>query len=61
VHPLFATSVTYLIPIIAIFWGLMDGEKLIPLQFLFIIAILIGVYLVTWKNNKKQHQTYEKK
>ena len=61
VHPLFATSVTYLIPVIAIFWGVMDGEALVPLQFLFIAAILVGVYLVTWKNNNKKSSTYETK
>ncbi len=61
VHPLFATSVTYLIPIIAIFWGLLDGEKLIPVQLIFITAILLGVWLVTRKNNSKQNIQYEKK
>ena len=26
--PIFASSVTYLIPIVAVFWGILDGEKL---------------------------------
>jgi drug/metabolite transporter (DMT)-like permease len=43
--PVFATSVTYLIPIVAFSWGLVDSEMLSPLQFLGAIIILIGVYL----------------
>jgi drug/metabolite transporter (DMT)-like permease len=43
--PVFATSVTYLIPIIAFFWGLLDHEMLTPLQFFGAFVILIGVYL----------------
>ena len=53
VNPLFATSVTYLIPVIAIFWGVLDGEQILPLQFVFIGGILLGVYLVTRNNNSK--------
>ena len=43
--PVFATSVTYLIPIVAFFWGLLDNEMLTPLQFLGACIILCGVYL----------------
>jgi drug/metabolite transporter (DMT)-like permease len=43
--PVFATSVTYLIPIVAFFWGLLDNEMLSPLQFLGACVILVGVYL----------------
>jgi drug/metabolite transporter (DMT)-like permease len=43
--PVFATSVTYLIPIIAFFWGLLDNEMLTPIQFFGAFIILIGVYL----------------
>ncbi|WP_291097110.1 MULTISPECIES: DMT family transporter [unclassified Flavobacterium] len=43
--PVFATSVTYLIPIVAFFWGLLDNELLTPVQFLGAFIILIGVYL----------------
>lgn len=46
---LFASSVTYVIPIVAIFWGLIDGESIIIPQFFAIGAILIGVYLVNKK------------
>jgi drug/metabolite transporter (DMT)-like permease len=47
--PVFATSVTYLIPIVAFFWGLLDGEMLTPVQFFGAFIILIGVYLSSKK------------
>jgi drug/metabolite transporter (DMT)-like permease len=43
--PVFATSVTYLIPIVAFFWGLLDHEMLTPWQFVGACVILFGVYL----------------
>jgi drug/metabolite transporter (DMT)-like permease len=48
---LFAASVTYIIPIFAIAWGIFDGEKITIIQFLWIGLILAGVYLV---NKRKQ-------
>ncbi len=42
----FATSVTYLIPIIAIFWGILDGESINFIQIISIIIILIGIYFI---------------
>lgn len=50
--PVFATSVTYLIPIVAFFWGLLDNEMLSSIQFLGAIIILIGVYLSAKKTTK---------
>lgn len=47
--PVFATSVTYLIPVVAFFWGLLDGEMLTPVQFMGAFIILIGVYLSSKK------------
>lgn len=47
--PVFATSVTYLIPIVAFFWGLLDHEILTPIQFVGAFIILIGVYLSSKK------------
>ena len=44
---LFAASVTYLIPIVAIAWGLRDGEKLSLMQLGGMALILIGVYFTT--------------
>ncbi|SHG08904.1 EamA domain-containing membrane protein RarD [Flavobacterium segetis] len=43
--PVFATSVTYLIPVVAFSWGLFDNEMLTPIQFFGAFIILIGVYL----------------
>ena len=43
--PVFATSVTYLIPIVAFSWGLLDGEMLTAVQFLGAFIVLVGVYL----------------
>mgnify|MGYP002779998869 CR=1 FL=1 len=43
--PVFASSVTYLIPVVAFFWGSMLGESLTPVQFLGAGIILCGVYL----------------
>ncbi|HEU0135850.1 MAG TPA: EamA family transporter, partial [Flavobacterium sp.] len=47
--PVFATSVTYLIPVVAFFWGLVDNEMLTPVQFLGALIILVGVYLSSRK------------
>lgn len=47
--PVFATSVTYLIPVVAFFWGLLDNEMLTPVQFLGAFIILGGVYLSSKK------------
>lgn len=43
--PIFSSSVTYLIPVVAIFWGVLDGEKIQFGQFLAGTLILLGVYL----------------
>lgn len=50
---LFAASVTYLIPIVAIGWGLFDGESLSVIQLLGVALILIGVYFTTKQNHPK--------
>lgn len=47
---IFASSITYLIPIVAIFWAILDGEIISPYHFLGFIIILSGVYLVNKKN-----------
>lgn len=43
---LFASSVTYLIPLVAVLWGFMDGEKLTILQFGGAGLLLFGVILI---------------
>jgi drug/metabolite transporter (DMT)-like permease len=47
--PVFATSVTYLIPVVAFFWGLLDNEMLTPVQFVGAFVVLVGVYLSSKK------------
>ncbi|MFY7670528.1 DMT family transporter [Tenacibaculum sp. MEBiC06402] len=44
--PIFSSSVTYLIPIVAVIWGILDGEKLSVIQLAAGVIILVGVYLV---------------
>lgn len=43
--PVFASSVTYLIPIVALGWGIYDGESFSVYQGLGALLILFGVYL----------------
>lgn len=47
----FASSVTYIIPVFAILWGVLDGEKVTVLHLACMSFILLGVYLT---NRKKQ-------
>lgn len=49
VPPVFASSVTYIIPIFAIGWGVIDGEQILPLHMMFMALILFGVYLINTK------------
>ena len=49
--PIFASAVTYTMPVVAIFWALIDGETLSIMQFFATAIILIGVSLV---NKRKQ-------
>jgi len=44
-NPIFASSVTYLIPIVALIWGLIDGEKLFIGQIAGMVLILAGVFI----------------
>lgn len=47
--PLFASSVTYLIPIVAVMWGVLDGEHLYLGHYIGMILIIGGVYLANRK------------
>ena len=44
-NALFASTVSYLIPIVAIGWGVLDGEDISILHWLGVLAILSGVYV----------------
>ncbi|WP_268035180.1 DMT family transporter [Algoriphagus sp. PAP.12] len=48
--PVFASSVTYLIPIVAIIWGVWDGEVLLWGHYLGFAAVIFGV----WVGNRKK-------
>lgn len=47
--PVFASSVTYVMPIVALLWGLWDGEKFSFYQLLASGVIILGVYLTNKK------------
>lgn len=46
---LFASSVTYLIPIVAVFWGFVDDEIISLSDLIFAATIISGVYMVNLK------------
>ncbi len=50
--PVFTSSVTYLIPIVAVIWGVLDGERLLPAHFIGMSLIITGVYLANRKPKK---------
>ncbi len=43
---IFSASVTYIIPVFAIMWGIIDEETITLSQMIFITIIMLGVYLV---------------
>nr|WP_321233744.1 EamA family transporter [uncultured Psychroserpens sp.] len=47
--PVFASSVTYLMPVVALAWGLLDDEEFGFIQILASVIILVGVYLANKK------------
>ncbi|MER3499378.1 MAG: permease [Chitinophagaceae bacterium] len=60
---IFASLVTYSIPIVGTFWGVLDGESIGATQIFCITIILFGVYLANvpngfkWRSRKKLRQT----
>jgi len=48
--PLFASTVTLLMPIVAIIWGFLDGEKLSFLQFVGAGVIIGGLIFLRAKS-----------
>ncbi len=47
--PIFTSSVTYIIPVVAVAWGVWDGESLYTWHYMGMALILIGVYLTNKK------------
>ncbi len=58
--PVYAASVTYLIPLVAVLWGLGDGEIINLLQLLGGIIILFGVFLVNRKSKNPEQEAHNK-
>ncbi|NVO20777.1 MAG: DMT family transporter [Bacteroidetes bacterium] len=52
-----ASSVTYIIPIFAILWGVLDGEKITFHHLGCMCLILTGVYLINWKRKVQAKST----
>ncbi|PSG90061.1 DMT family transporter [Aurantibacter aestuarii] len=50
--PIFASSVTYIMPIVALLWGLGDGESFSLTQGIATCVILFGVYIANRKPKK---------
>lgn len=48
----FASSVTYLIPVVAMAWGIRDGENIGVLHFIGLAVVLTAVYLINKKERK---------
>ncbi len=46
---LFASSVTYLIPVVAVFWGIAFSERIEAMQYVSMSLILLGVWLINKK------------
>lgn len=56
--PLFASTVTLLMPVVAVIWGILDGEKLTTMQFGGAFIILAGLIFLRAKVAKKEnHRT----
>ncbi len=51
--PVFASSVTYSMLIVSIFWGIVDGEKFSIYQLIATLIIVFGVILTNKKSNIK--------
>jgi drug/metabolite transporter (DMT)-like permease len=56
--PVFTTSVTYTIPVVALGWGILDGEVFSAWQLLSAFVILIGVFIVN--RSKKVFSKFRK-
>jgi len=55
-NAVFGSSVAYLMPLVAIMWGFLDGEGLGLIVVISMILILTGVYLIKRKSPAKKDQ-----
>jgi drug/metabolite transporter (DMT)-like permease len=49
----FAASCTYLIPVVAIAWGLLDNESVNLLQVLSVVIIVAGIWMINYMSKPK--------
>jgi len=42
----FATTITYIIPVMAVIWGVIDGESIFAFHFAGMLLVILGVYLI---------------
>lgn len=52
--PVFASSVTYTMPVVAVMWGVFDGERFGWYQGISALIVLVGVYLANQRKGTKQ-------
>jgi len=52
---IFASTVTYIIPVFAIIWGVLDGEKLTFYHIIGIVVIFCGVILVNYRKKPQEN------
>jgi len=50
---IFSTTVSFLIPFVALFWGYIDGESIGIIHFVALVAILGGIFLVKVKTKSE--------
>lgn len=55
-NPVFSTSVTYTIPIVALLWGFLDGEQFNLYQLASAMIIVFGVFLSNYTNKKRRSE-----
>lgn len=53
--PIFASSVTYMIPIVAIIWGIIDGEVFKASYLIWFLLIIFGVLLVNANPHRRKN------
>jgi drug/metabolite transporter (DMT)-like permease len=46
---LFSSSVTYAIPVVAVLWGVWDGEQILWNHLVGLLVIITGIYLINKK------------
>jgi drug/metabolite transporter (DMT)-like permease len=57
-NPIFASSVTYIIPVVAVIWGLLDGEQLRAPHYIGMALIIFGVYLANKKRTASRQSVH---